>query len=449
VYEQFHAWLLQVSEALDPESAQAYATARFLMVPLGGVLVSTLLVRSTSRRLAGAALLGVLAPLLFIIAWDIPFPASAGWIALGAMVGVLFSLAILGLTAHKTGRALQERFAKIVSPREWGTTLQPPPGTQDAARRWYVSVAAATGAIIGGLLTDPSLIEVVSKEALKISSIFATVIMSLTYFALAGPLHERIFGAAASLSSNGGDDEVIVKINAMTSRSIARMVLILILFFALDFLFHCVDESIHSGSWRTLAVIIYAGIAPGVVSYYWSAALQKGADSVRATTVRPSIVLGATMLAPGFILVGLVQLYRMVVIEAVPDFNGFLAAALLTLGALAFIPLMILAAWLGGFVFFGIYAVAGGLALDRYIGTNEMAWLLGFLLIPAAVIEAVFGGVVVAKAIADHVSIFSQLPVGQMIEPFSIVAGWGLGLYASGFPHLVERRRRTRSVAAG
>jgi len=256
--------------------------------------------------------------------------------------------------------------------------------------------------------------------------------MSGVYVVLAGPLHERIFGLTGAARND--DDTPVGRISNVAARSVVRMILVLAAFFSLDFLFHCVDQSMHSGKWGPLGIIVYEGIAPGVVSYYCSAALQAGAPSIRKRVLRPCFVLGATLLFPAFVCMALVQ------------------GASLPLGMLVFAVALagVLNAVAFGALWFGLYALAAGSALDRARGPRRMAWLLLALLAAVIVVQAVTGGFLSWISDRLHTELDDIWPLKEIARPFFVLGGWAVGLYASGFPQLVERHlARGADVAVG
>jgi hypothetical protein len=66
-----------------------------------------------------------------------------------------------------------------------------------------------------------------------------------------------------------------------------------------------------------------------------------------------------------------------------------------------------------------------------------MAWLFG----TAAVVQGLTAIGLGAVAGALHTATSDIFPIAHALRPLFVVAGWGVGLYASGFPRLVERRR--------
>jgi hypothetical protein len=407
-----------------------YASSVFIGVPLGGTLAAALILRTPFARTAVAAALGALTALLFIAALGLEWPAAL--FVLGcAMLAAVGAAVVLRMLTNGRGAAFRAWYARICSPQQWNDLPRPLDG-RDAVKRWYVALAAGIGAVIGGLVTDDALIAAAISEWTKPSSILVTLVMTAVYLVLAGPLHERIAGSTLASPHTVDPGEPTFRVDDLASRSLVRMLLVLLAFFALDFVFHCVDESMRNGKWQTLATITQDGVAAAVVSYYCSAALQGAATSVLRRVAGPAFLVGITVTYPG--LAALVW-----------GLAGNLGWPMLV-GMLLFeipVAIVIVLFW------YVTCALAAGFSLDRFRARHEMVALLASLLATAILTDFATWLLLRSFAAAYGLDPTEIWGVADVLRPLLVVLGWAVGLYASGFPRLVERRRQAQFGAGG
>jgi hypothetical protein len=199
----------------------------------------------------------------------------------------------------------------------------------------------------------------------------------------------------------------------------------------LEFIYDSLHGSVEKGNAAVVAQIMLGGLTPGIVSYYWSAALQYDAPSIRASSWAPSLVLGMVMLFGYGLYVALL-------------FTALGAAWMWPDGIdLSILVVLVLALALGisaGFLVLlamsgiavAIYAWAGAYAIDRVRGFEPTPYILAALLVATLpqqlAVLALFRWVL-------HAPI--SLPDVLMLFPSTFF--WVLGLWASGFPALVRR----------
>jgi hypothetical protein len=202
-------------------------------------------------------------------------------------------------------------------------------------------------------------------------------------------------------------------------------------------------------------MIIVCAITPAVVSYYWSAALQRAAPSVQDAASEPSLFAGGVMYY-GMVLPGVVVWTMTLAMPgsgvSPPQSSGIV---LLLSPVIAIIAALLLSA-ITTFPF----ALAGGYAIDRFSGWRVMIYL-GLALVGVAVAEAAvltaFGWLVglgadVGSAGAEQArsarpTVFAEF--GFWLPMLLSTVGWTAGLWVSGFPRLVTAGRHARTEVPG
>jgi hypothetical protein len=195
------------------------------------------------------------------------------------------------------------------------------------------------------------------------------------------------------------------------------------------------DNTFRSDASLASLQIVLAAMTPAIVSYYWCAALQLKTPSVRASATWPSVVMGAA-LTYGVAFAGwLVWLLQDVEqkIHLVEKTQGrqteFLQSVLgVILTPIAAVPVALALSWL----VCGIYALAGGYALDRSRERSPMVAVLIGLLLAASIHQGIIDLLLWLSGIG-----FSSWMDGTYL--FFATLGWYVGLWASGFPWLLQK----------
>ena len=257
-----------------------------------------------------------------------------------------------------------------LAPRRWSDAVGKPTLSQrDLSKRVFVAISAGTGGVVGSLISLGLFWETL-QEDFGIRGLFDTVVLTTVSVTLIGPLHEYIMdrGLDASPPLHGAPVESIFR--EFSPKAVLRVGMVVAVFFMLDMTQASLERCVRDGALDAMFLILLGGITPALVSYYWSAALQLGAPSVFRAATWPSIVAGAVMFSTMAFAASVVISALWGVFDPPHDHseNGiyvvmkmFLSVVGLTCGlALGFSLLTC-----------GVYAAAGGYAIDRVTGRNS------------------------------------------------------------------------------
>ncbi len=396
---------------------------------LGGIIFVALLVPGW-RSFAWSALFGVLAGIIVA-------PLNKTWITqpiiniditsmlLGA-VAALFARLIAELFLEKWLDDIRTKAPAILMPERW-------PGTEasttlrDQVRRWFVTVSAAAGSVVGAMI-GLDLFWAALASALELRAIlFSAILVGVSLF-LSGPLQSYIFDAGARADHLSDPTKKIHDVLAanVDRRGAVRLSIVLILYLGVYLLSSCVGAAIKHGDPRVVSVLLAAAATPAIVSYYWSAALQRRCASVLDAAWEPSWYAGSIM-AYGAGLAVTISLL-LTVIDFTPSrgsYNGPGNALLLFFSpVIAILPALLL----GAMTTLG-HSLAGGFVIDRFPRRHTMAMLAAALALMAVAQGAMTLAIMVLMGFSAGNIRFATF-IGSII-------GWLVGLYASGFPRLL------------
>ncbi len=335
-------------------------------------------------------------------------------------LGHIATGAALGYAALVPGAIvllIMRQFISVLKPSEWETGDGQPVAAhelapRDLARRVFVSVAAATGAIVGVLCTTDVLWKAV-ESALNPRALAAVVFVTAAIVVLAGPFKDYVLRGADD--EKGGFEEHLTA--AISTRTIGRFFLVGMMVLALEFAYNCVGNTIEAADAGLLSLLIVAGVTPSIVSCYWSAAIQLSMQPMHHLWFPATIAGGLLNLGPGLLFAA----------SAVSE-DSKRPGLELAVGSLI-VGLII------GFFVCGLYAMLGGYALEKFKGRNALV----------ALGVAIFLGSAVHMGIM--LAIYSMMSIPVLPSFYwtflAINAGWVFGLYTSGFPRLVFAMTKT------
>lgn len=409
---------------------------------LGGIILVALLVPGW-RSFAWSALFGLLAGIIVA-------PLNKTWITqpiinvdissiLLGVIAALCARAIAGLFLEKWLDDIRTKAPAILVPERWPgmearTTLR------DQVRRWFVTVSAAAGSVVGAMI-GLDLFWAALASALELRSIlFSTILVGVSLF-LSGPLQSYIFDAGARADHLSDPTKKIHDVLAanIDRRGAIRLSIVLILYLGVYLLSSCVGAAIKHGDPRVVSVLLAAATTPAVVSYYWSAALQRRCASVLEAGWEPSWYAGSIMAYGAGLAVTISLLLS--VIDFTPSrgsysYNGAGNAMLLFFSpVIAVLPALLL----GAMTTLG-HSLAGGFVIDRFPRRHTMIMLAAALALTAAVQGAITLAVMVLMGFSAGNIHFATF-IGSII-------GWLVGLYASGFPRLLTPETVENQVGA-
>jgi hypothetical protein len=345
-------------------------------------------------------------------------------------------------------------YGSALAPQNWAVAVgRPRPSVAELHKRIFVAVSAATGSVAGGLIAlDVHVLQKALWELLTPFGVLQAIILTIISLALFAPLNEFVFERAAPRGGQrdgevGALDVVLSAFRGQALwRPVARLALVWLVAALIELIYRSVDDTVRSAansagadtaeaSKLTLQILL-AATTPAVVSYYWSAALQLEAPSVRTNATSPSVFLTAILVyLPAFLsvacwflldLINTVHNSNLTKRQYTDSFRGAMSGLLLS--PLVAIPIALAVGWIGC----GIYAVAGGYALDRARGRLSMAAVFIALLLATAVHQGV----------ADAVIWLVGGTFDSWVDAtylFFATLGWYAGLWASGFPRLVQK----------
>ncbi|MGE0844675.1 MAG: hypothetical protein AB7L41_00295 [Flavobacteriaceae bacterium] len=288
---------------------------------------------------------------------------------------------------------------------------------RDHARRVFVATASGTGAVVAALFTSHVLWEALD-DALRPMAVVGLVLVTGVSTVLVGPFRDYVLEGAAD--DAGWFDQLFS--GKPSARSLLRFLLVGAMILGLELAYNCLGGALEARDPLLTTTIIIAALAPAVVSYYWSAALQLGLTSQPGAIVWASVVAGAAfnLLGCGILAAGLFGMPA--------GREGFAA---MFLGGFAL-------AMVSGFLLYGVYAGLGALVLERWRGRGALAVLAA--------------AIAVAAVLQGLSSLALALALGKTIEPQSVLrfaainAGWLAGLFSSGFPGLVVASHGNHSL---
>jgi hypothetical protein len=405
---------------------------------LGGVILAALLIKGWRSYalpmlfglIAGVLIEPVLAPLLV----NPPRAKSLAIVLTCAGVALLARL-IAELFLEKLLSEFRTGESETLVPERW---TDPANVTMhDHVKRWFVTIAAATGAVVGAVSGIDSfwttsarttLAQLVHISEEPRSIVLALLLLGVSLF-LIGPIQSYVFetGAGTKEPSDPAKKFYDLFAKGFNWSAMGRFGLIILAYAQLYLLTNGIGATIKDGSSRVVYTIFAAATTPAIVSYYWSAALQRRVPSVREATVKPCLHVGAIM-SYGIALLIVVMLVQGEFDDAMLRKSQ---ADMRNAGMLLFFSpvLAILPAFVLSVLTTLAYCVAGGFAIDHFTGRYTMLYVAAALLIAAVAQQAVL--LPLAWLLGFELD---KLRFATFIGG---ILGWVIGLWASGFPKLL------------
>jgi hypothetical protein len=416
---------------------------------LGGAIASALLIDARWRRYLVSAAIGVIAVLFYESTPTRPFTGNIfGDLAFaiyccGFMTFIAASV-FEGWTFGFSGPETRASLRATLLPGRWtGTAVTEPLPTRDLVSRWFVAIAASTGSVVGALMTQPAFWDAVAKTLAPTRLIF-TLLLTVVSITLIGPLEEYIFGRRLSRASHPIGEAPPAAARGLfediwenfSPRAVGRLLLVLLFSFQPALLDACVGETVSRGDINATFLILTSSIGPALITYYWSAALQRGAPSIMSQAGRSSTVLSAVLWYPPSF--ALLLALGMGLVASDPQNNG----KFMIIVFLAGIPFAYGIALVWGFMLNGITAYGGGWVLDRIRAQRELDTAKSVLMLFAvlAVINLLLFAVSLGMLtlIAGDAAKLRLADWGQTMLGLLSTVGWITGLLVSGFPRILR-----------
>ena len=322
--------------------------------------------------------------------------------AMGAFVALCV---VVALTLLRAVGFVSSFFDGITTER-WSETSRRQLAPRDYAKRYFVAIASITGAVVFALFTNEVLWTALEK-ALRPQALFGTIFVSTAGAVLVGPFRDYV------LDQSGQSDTWIDHLfsGRAALRSVVRFLLVQLAGFAVNLTFNCVSAVLADAEPLLVATVVSVSVAPAIVSYYWCAALQTRPKDLTGELTAATTSAGTVFyLGPALIILA----------ELLPKTPGSEALVL-------FLGLVL--ACLFGFVYCGLFGLAGGMVFGRSGKRGSFAAVIMLALLVVGLQILLQGGMLLLMG----------APVGAkwVLVSFAAVAGWLTGLFASGFPQLI------------
>ena len=419
---------------------------------VSGILLLVILLGG-SRLIVGAIIVGVLTASLLASLQPLPVLDTGVAIldnqyvtivGLGAAGGLAVCIPALLLVSVRSRfelfnwRHWAEIARRRLMPSSWPIAAGSAPSARDVVRRWFVAISASTGGMVASLGGLSEFYHAL-LGAFQPGKIVFTLLGATAAVVLFGPLHDYVLergagheGAAAARGNPVGD-----LLETITPRRIVRFSFAVVIAFLVVICGECITEAARTSTMDAVILVTTAGLMPGAVSHFWSAALQYDAPSVARQTTTPTVVVGMIFSLPA----GLSLSTSLVVLLQLSMGSQNVVAYVVGIPLLTLVIMAIL-----GFVNYGVFALVGGFVLDR--GTR-ISSLLFFVLAAAMVplimlvwtLMQILAALIVGESLLDYVDSDGLLQQGL------IGVGWTAGLWLSGFPRLVQNRGAPASPA--
>lgn len=455
---------------MNPAQQSTYTLGFFLAATAFGCIIAAVLVNDRKRDLAFVAgVIGASAGLLFggSVLQDDQFWTLIVLMFGGAAVAICVAFALRAGYRFRVVRTLAgwaDRARSAMAPRLWAAAAgKPRPSRRDLTKRIFVAVSAGTGSVAAALIAlFPDVFGNALRELYTTHGVLGAILLFIVSVTLIAPLQEFALDQAVPRRGQPGKESDTLtsvlgafweQISLRPLRSLTRLVIVLILMLMIDLIFHTLDDTVRQSFHDTVRQslddtlrsdagvaslqIVTAAMTPAVVSYYWSAALQLKTPSVRISATWPSVVMAAALsygvAFAGVLVFSLLEVtMRMNNPPSVPqreDAYNFAGA----LVGVIFSPIWaVLVALALSWLVCGIYALAGGYALDRSRDRYPMVAVLIGLLLAAAIHQGIIDLLLWLSGIG-----FSSWMDATYL--FFATLGWYVGLWASGFPWLLQK----------
>ena len=427
----------------DSEAGVAFLSIIVLASVIGGLVCAAVLLERIRMCLVVSALLA-LAGVLTIYSTQGAPPLSAligitlGSVLAACLIALLLSWFFRFWTFYIKAPEIRSFLRSELIPHAWGHPGAPRLPAKALVTRWFVTIAASTGSVVGALMIKGEFWTSAFK-AIDIKHIFFTLLITVVSVTLIGPLEEYVFGQRLSRSredsshGEGSSGNLVSDVwENFSWRAAGRLGLVALFSFQPTILHASLDEAISSGDADTIVTIIFAAIAPAFTTYYWCAALQRGERSVARRSGRAATLFSAMLCWPT-VLVFCVSA-ALIVAAKLPGHRDVFGNSAIIFAFVLFSPLASVAV---GFVFDGISAFIGGWIIEYTRRTPGLGSWHALLLMGLS-----FSAVTILINMITNVGLGLELGKNpgnwrQWLDGPLGAFGWMAGLAVSGFPKIL------------
>lgn len=428
------------------EATVGLSLAAFVDVA-GAILMITLAVHRLWVQAAVSAVLGLAGVLIYRAApgAGVLFGNPVGDIALWSGLAVAFVGVANGvwwlldrISLHGIG--LTSRLRATISVRTWPGAADPQGAAADFTKRWFVTVAAATGSVVMSMLGREGFLNEMA-EAFAPNRIIFTLLATVVSVTLIGPIEDSIFGSRMAVAPHEGgvapsehEDESSRFEHLLTlfePRALGRFALVLVFMLMLTVLHGAIEARVHDSKGEDITTMLAASVGPALITYYWCAALQRGVAPVARRAGVAAAVAGLLVLGIPNLIVTIFSA-AIVLITRLPWLGGDqparIWAMMATQGPL---ELLVSFASLGGF------AVAGGMVIDLSM-RRRLSPMVTLALVGAALAGVALLFQVVAMGTLAAIRAPDPDRMSLTLSELLAAGGWVIGLIVSGFPTVLR-----------
>jgi hypothetical protein len=432
---------------------------------IGAILITVVVVDRIQKQAFLTALYSLFAAALFVFGnIKDPHPANTStppepgvnlaFVANNTYVTLLiagFATLVVARFLLPANSKIRKYFRERMIPALWATASGSTEIAEDVERRWYVTVAAATGNIVGIRLTDQASLHAF-YASFTFERIFIVGVISVIAFILIGPGEELLLGATAnaSLEQASSHSPFMEMIHNTTGRSWAKWIGFIVCVAFINVGEKCMDDALSSGHAQSALQMLIAAAPAGVITYYWCAAIQRNTKTVADAAFGPSMIVAAFLTIGGILIVAFVTAHA-TYLYGLPKYGSWLTLAVDIPMVMIFVVLGIAFILLLNLFQYGFASAAGGVIIDTDRSKPERSSYFTIIRAMALIIVLQVLTISALFGLLNFVlRIFSTtLSDESFVDALWSVAGtvfWGIGLVIARFPKVLERGRNPLPV---
>lgn len=434
---------------VSDEQAQAavdLSLAAFVDVA-GAILMITLAVQRLWVQAAIGAVLGGAGVLIYRAApgagvlLDNPFGDVGLWAAVAVgFVGLANGIWWLLDRIRLRGVGVTSRLRATIAASTWPGLADPQGAAADFTKRWFVTVAAATGSVVVSMLGREGFLGELG-HAFGPSRIIFTLLATVVSVTLIGPVEDFIFGSrmaappraeTAAPSEHVEEDSRFERLlKLIKPRALGRFALVMLFMLMLTVMHGAIEARVHDSKGEDITIMLAASVGPALITYYWCAALQRGVAPVARRAGVAAALAGLLVLGIPNAIITIFSAAAVLITKLSwlgGDHPGTLWAIM---AAGPPLDLLISFASLGG------AALAGGAIIDLSL-RRRLSPMVTIALVGTALVSVTLLFQLIAMGV---IAVMREPDPNRMVLTQSAllaVGGWMFGLIVSGFPTVLR-----------